>query len=127
VKMQRLTKHQPTVRSEYPGMFVVETQRTRSGRRRTSENVQEKTRPYRFGDFDILAVSLHPSSGRWSDFRYTVATWLLPDKEDHRLLRVFQPVSPEVNDDWTDDLLQVIGWHRAQQRKTIRVQANAVP
>lgn len=120
VKMQRLTSQQPTRRRDYPGMFVVETQRTRSGTRQMSGGAQEKTRPYRFGDFDILAVSLHPSSRNWGDFRYTVASWLLSRRDDARLLRVHQPASPHPNDDWTDSFLEAIAWFRSRQIKTIR-------
>ncbi len=46
VKMQRLSNHQPTRRKDYPSMFVVETQRTRSGTRRTIGSAEERTRPY---------------------------------------------------------------------------------
>ena len=28
------------------------------------------TRPYRFGEFDILAVSMHPSTNDWNRFMY---------------------------------------------------------
>lgn len=123
VKMQRLTKGSPTRRKDYPGMYVVETQRTRSGTQRTSEGIVEKTRPYRFGDFDILAVSLHPSTGQWLDFRYTVADWLLPDPHDSRLLKVFQPVSSQPNDDWADNLPEAISWFREHKHKRISAQA----
>ena len=126
MKMQRLTRGQPTTRRDYPGMYVVETQRTRSGTRTTDGVVQEQTRPYRFGDFDILAVSLHPSTGDWSDFRYTVAAWLLPRPNDPRLLRVFQPVALQPNDDWSDDVGEAITWFRAAQPKAIRTQGTPV-
>lgn len=42
-------------------MYVVETPRTRGGKDLTSG---EDTRPYRYGEFDILAVSMHPSTNR---------------------------------------------------------------
>jgi len=132
VKMQRLSKGAPTTRKDYPGLYVVETQRTRTGKRRTpgegtGGETDENTRPYRVGDFDILAVSMHPSTRSWSDFRYTVAAWLLPRPDDARLLRVFQPVAPHPNDDWTDDFLEAIGWLRSHQRKTIRSRADPLP
>jgi hypothetical protein len=44
-------------------IYAVEVQRTRSG-----ERAGQATRPYRFGDFDILAVSLHPATGDWRRF-----------------------------------------------------------
>ncbi len=127
VKMQRLTRGQPTTRREYPGMYVVETQRTRTGTQRGSGGIQEQTRPYRLGDFDILAVSLHPSTGNWSHFRYTVAEWLLLREDDSRLLRVFQPVSPQPNDDWSDDLLEAVAWFRERRQKRIRTGTGSAP
>jgi len=67
VKMQRQKAHRPMLAREglqrLPAdMFVVETQRTRGGR---DPRTGQKTRPYRFGEFDILAVSLYPSTRRW--------------------------------------------------------------
>jgi len=62
------------------------------------------TRPYSFGDFDILAVNMHPSTGNWREFRYTVASWLLPRAADTTLIEIFQPVASTPNDAWTDDL-----------------------
>ena len=40
--------------------YVAETKRTRGG---VDLVTGQKTRPYRFGDFDILAVCLQPSTG----------------------------------------------------------------
>ena len=71
VKMQRQKEHQPMMANKAlkilpAGKYVVETQRTRGGKDfRTGEN----TRPYRFGEFDIIAVSMHPSTTRWNSFR----------------------------------------------------------
>jgi len=121
VKMQRQKKHQPLMTSKVSkrlpaGMYVVETQRTRGGKHfRTGEN----TRPYRFGEFDILAVSLHSSTKSWKSFRYTVTDWLLPKPQDKKLLSTLQPVSIEPDEDWTDDLLTCIKWLRSGKRKTI--------
>lgn len=111
VKMQRQEKHQPLLKG---GMYVVETQKTRGG---TKEGQQ--TRPYKFGEFDILAVCMEPSTKSWASFRYTVAQWLLPRPEDAKLMRVLQPVPLNANDDWTDDLLTCIKWFRSNQKKTI--------
>jgi hypothetical protein len=44
--------------------YVVETQKSRKGVDRTSG---ESTRPYRFGEFEILAVSVEPATGDWSN------------------------------------------------------------
>jgi hypothetical protein len=108
-----------------PGMYTVETQRTRGGKKKkkkgsdvseTPEDIQ--TRPYRFGDFDVLAVSLQPSGKPWSAFRYTVAGWLLPGT-DPTTLAVMQPVAMEPNADWTDDFNEVARWFRSKIKKQI--------
>lgn len=96
-----------------PGtMHVVEVQKTRSGQKNG-----EKTRPYRFGDFDILAVSLHPSTGDWKRFVYTVGGWLLPRVQDRMLIDIFQPVPTCPDEYWTDDLERCINWFLAGEQK----------
>jgi hypothetical protein len=112
VKMQRKQKQVPLVRR---GQWRVETQRTRSGTKGG-----EQTRPYRFGKFDILAVSLQPSTGNWNRFMYTVGTWLIPRTTDAGLIRVMQPVSMTPDDDWTDNLEACIGWHFSGRTRTIK-------
>lgn len=121
VKMQRLRNHQPMRASQGykwlpPDMYVVEVQRTRGG---IDLQTGENTRPYRFGEFDILAVSLHPSTRDWSSFLYTVANWLLPRSEDQRLMLKFQPVPQEPNESWTDQLETCIRWLRAGEVRRI--------
>lgn len=98
-------------------MYVVETQRTRGGKTASGE----ATRPYRFDEFDILAVSMYPSTQNWQTFMYTVANWLLPRTEDHRLLQVFQPVSVQPNHVWTDDFATCVAWLRSGERRTVLV------
>lgn len=120
VKMQRLRGHRPMRAKEGyrflpDDMFVVETQRTRGG----LDNKGEKTRPYRFGEFDILAVALHPSTNNWSDFVYTVADWLIPDPQQQKWMLKFQPVSATENEDWTADFLKSVAWFRAGKKKRI--------
>lgn len=97
-------------------MWVVETQKTRGGK----DSEGKATRPYRFGEFDIIAVSLHPSSNDWSQFRYTVAKWLIPDPKDAELIFKFQPVAMASNDDWTDSLETCVEWLESGRNKTIR-------
>lgn len=121
VKMQRLKAGQPMLASEgYRSLsankYVVETQRTRSGK---NKQTNTDTRPYKFGEFDILAVSMHPSCGNWDCFLYSVANWLLPRKDDENLLLKFQPVARHTNEDWTDNLIQCIEWFRSGQEKKI--------
>jgi hypothetical protein len=122
VKMQRQKDQRPMpAREGYrflpADMYVVETQRTRGG---TDQRTGENTRPYRFGEFDILAVSLHPSTNDWTRFCYTVSSWLLPRPENRSLLLKFQPVPARPNEDWTDDFLTCVGWFRAGQGKRIQ-------
>lgn len=112
VKMQRKEKGIPLVRKD---KFVVETQKTRRGR----DTAGADTRPYRFGEFDILAVSLHPSTNDWAQFAYTVGTWLRPRPSSPHMLEVFQPVPIAPNDDWTDSLATCIEWFRARTQRTI--------
>jgi hypothetical protein len=86
VKMQRRKQHRPMLaveanKSMFPNasdMWVVETQRTRGGK----DSRGEATRPYKFGEFDVIAVSLHPSTNDWSTFRFAVATRLIPDPKN---------------------------------------------
>lgn len=122
VKMQRLKNHRPMKASEgyrrlSEDYYVVETQRTRGGK---DISTGEDTRPYRFGEFDILAVSMHPSTGKWEDFRYTVGSWLIPHFENEKLLLKFQPVPAEVDNDWTDNLETCIKWLLEGSKKTIQ-------
>ncbi len=114
VKLQRKEKGVP---KEYatksraalkcpPGtIHVVEVQKTRSG-----EINGQKTRPYRFGDFDILAVNLQTSTGHWERFAFTVGSWLLPRKGDAALIEIMQPVAVTPDEFWTDDLGRCIEW-----------------
>lgn len=122
VKMQRLKSQRPMMANEGyrflpKDMFVVETQRTRGG---SDQRTGEDTRPYKFNEFDILAVSLHPSTGDWSRFVYTVASWLLPSKNNRNLLLKFQPVAMTPNDDWTSDFLTCVSWFRSGRSRTIQ-------
>lgn len=120
VKMQRLKDHRPMMANEgYKRLpadhFVVETQRTRGGK---DPATGADTRPYRYGEFDILAVSMHPSSDSWDRFMFTVADWLLPSPVVDHILK-FQPVSPIPNSDWTDSFLQSVDWLRSGLKKRI--------
>jgi hypothetical protein len=113
VKLQRSQRGVPKLRN---GLFVVETQRTRSG---VDLATGQSTRPYRFGEFDILAVAMHPSKGRWDAFFYTVADWLTSRPGDQHLMEVLQPVAFEPNDDWTDDFATCVRWLRSGLEKKI--------
>ncbi len=97
-------------------MYVVETQRTRGGKNPVTG---EDTRPYRFGEFDLLAVAMQPSTNEWNTFMYSVANWLLPRPNDETRLLKFQPVAIQPNDDWTDDLKECVKWLRSGIEKRI--------
>ena len=117
VKLQRSERGTHITRS---GFYVVETQRTRGGKRQGADGADEKTRPYRYGEFDILAVCLQPATARWQEFRYTVGNWLQPSRGDRASVATLQPVSPVANDDWSDDFLTCVSWFRDGSAKTIR-------
>jgi hypothetical protein len=112
----------PGKRGSATGFYVVETQKSRKGTNRASG---ESTRPYRFGEFDILAVSMEPATGDWSQFRFTLGNWLIPRLNEPNLIAIYQPVSLEPNEDWTDSLPDVIRWLQSGQRKTISIQRAA--
>lgn len=95
--------------------FVAELQKSRKG-----EKAGKSTRPYRFGEFDIVAVSLGPSTGRWADFTYAVADWLLPDPDYPDQVLTYQPVSPVANDSWTRDFETAVQWFRSGTKRRIQ-------
>jgi len=120
VKMQRRIAGRPMqaneVRRAYAAdMFVVETQRTRTGKAVSGD----ATRPYRFNEFDIIAVCMYPSTQAWSRFMYTVANWLTPRSGNPELIAVLQIVSPTSNADWTDDFTECVAWLRSGMQRTI--------
>lgn len=120
VKLQRSRDHHPMTahqarRTFSPDHFVVETQRTRGGTAADGSS----TRPYRFGEFDIIAVSLYPSTGEWDTFTYSVARWLIPTSEDPAHIFKFQPVAQTPNSDWTQDFGEAVSWLRSGREKVI--------
>jgi hypothetical protein len=136
VKLQRLEEGSPKLyypaHYEKGSLYVVEVQKTRTGKKTarnkipgteveitTTESITVSTRPYRFGDFDLLAVNMQPSSGNWREFRYTVASWLLPRTADMGLVEIFQPVAAIPNDVWTDDLETCLSWFESAKRSRV--------
>lgn len=101
VKMQRRVKGAPMIRA---GSHVVEVQRTRTGTKNGSA-----TRPYRFGEFDLLAVSMQASTGSWTSFMYAAATALTPKTARPDEIDTFQLI-PAIGDNgvWTNDLLTAL-------------------
>jgi hypothetical protein len=119
VKLQRSKQGRPMHANEgfrfLPSdMYLVETQKTRKGEKKGGS-----TRPYRFGEFDVLAVATYPSTKRWGSFMFTVGSWLLPNPADATEILKYQPVAMSPNNDWTDDFRTAAAWFRSGQRKTI--------
>jgi hypothetical protein len=124
VKLQRSTQDRPMRANEayrsFPAdMYVVETQKTRKGEKRKTGG---STRPYRFGEFDLLAVAMYPSTDQWNTFMYTVADWLLPGRTDEATILKYQPVARAPNEDWTDQFHTAVAWFRLREGKTIRAE-----
>ncbi|MCB2023110.1 MAG: hypothetical protein KDG44_20100 [Burkholderiaceae bacterium] len=124
VKLQRSEVGAPVVRkgTRYglgEKVFITETQKTRTGTKKpkkgASDDVVEevKTRPYRYGEFDLLAVSMQPSTGKWDRFMYTLGRWLLSGKRDGEMA-TFQPVEMQPGEFWTDDFRTAAQWFRAE-------------
>lgn len=130
VKLQRTEKGVPLTRKSFGAdTFIVEVQKTRTGTKRrkkgdaislkTAPTAPEKTRPYQFGDFDIIAVNMQPSSRDWTRFMYTVGAWLIPRAGDNKLIEIMQPVSGTRSDVWTDNLQESIEWFLSGKRKLV--------
>jgi len=112
VKLQRSERRLPVVkdgkRYGFDGeVFMTETQKTRTG----SDGDEKKTRPYRYGEFDFLAVSMQPSSGKWDSYMYTLGRWLLQGKTAGDVATM-QPVAKPPNEFWTDDFEVAARWFR---------------
>src|SRR5205085_4298362 len=99
-----------------PQQYVVETQKSRKG----VDVEGNDTRPYRFGEFDILAVSMEPVTRDWKSFRFTLGRWLLPRPDNSKLMRKYQPVSFMPDEDWTDSLATCLEWLASGVEKTIQ-------
>lgn len=120
VKLQRSIEFRPMMADEAykrfsPNMYVVETQKTRAGK----DSSGNDTRPYKFGEFDIIAVAMQPSTSKWDSFMYTVSSWLLPDPRDTSKILKFQPVAMKPNDDWTDNFEECVKRLREGAKKVI--------
>ena len=112
VKMQRRVAGTAWVRN---GSAVVEVQRTRGGKRDGQD-----TRPYRFGEFDILAVCMEPSHGRWNSFHYIPERWLNPRSSNATLIDIMQPVAMKPDAIWTNDFNETVRRLRSGKRRPKR-------
>lgn len=113
VKLQRSERGSPVVKNGGRfgfglEVFMTETQKTRTG----TDSGENQTRPYRYGEFDLLAVSMQPSTGKWDRYMYTLGRWLLQGKQDGEIATL-QPVTKEPSEYWTDDFITAAQWFRA--------------
>lgn len=97
VKLQRRIGGIPMYFKKSSDQFVVETQRTRGGKRKNDE----QSRPYRVTEFDVLAVCLHPSANDWTRFAYCATRDLLVRADDPQLLDVMQPIPVNGSESWS--------------------------
>lgn len=100
VKMQRKEKGVALIKK---GFAIAEVQRTRNGKKDG-----EETRPYRYGQFDLLGVCMEPSHGRWESFLYVPERWLNPRKNDGALIEIMQPVPLKPDQIYTDDFDEAV-------------------
>lgn len=108
-KMQTLRAGKP--HCDKFGRPMVETQKTRMRGRG-----KDKTRLYHYGDFDILAVSLWPSTGNWGDFVYARAGDLTHATRKPHSLAAWQTIT--AGTEWLRDLPKMLD--RVQGRHAIR-------
>ena len=113
VKLQRSARGEPVLKAgERYGfseaVHMVETQKTRTG----TDGEDKQTRPYRYGEFDILAVSVQPSTLKWDRYLYTLGRWLLPGRNAGEMATL-QPVAMGQNEFWTADFNTAAQWLRA--------------
>ena len=112
VKLQRSERGAPVVKAGkrygFDGeVFMTETQKTRTG----TDGAANQTRPYRYGEFDVLAVSMQPSTGTWDSYMYTLGRWLLPGKTAGEMATM-QPVAKVAGEFWTHDFEVAAQWFR---------------
>ena len=114
VKLQRKERGAVKYHRGDQTLFVVETQRTRSGKRR--EN-QEASRPYRVNEFDVLAVCLHPATHDWTSFIFCGSCDLRIRPKNPELLEVMQPIPVAGSAAWSrefDHVANRVRAHRSQ-------------
>lgn len=111
VKNQRIEKGLP---KQLNDCWVVEVQKTRSG-----EKNGEDTRPYRFSDFDLIAVCTWPSSKDWTQFTYALTSDLKARAGNSSLIEIMQRIPKDLNSGgWSTNLvakLEEIGQAAQQQ------------
>jgi hypothetical protein len=122
VKLQRSEKGVPVIKAGgrfgfNEHVFIAETQKTRTGSKGLA-----LTRPYRYGEFDILAVSMQPSTTKWDSYMYIPSRWLLPGKGVNEIATL-QPVSMGPSEFWTDNFhIAVERFRMPDDSKQLRLQ-----
>jgi hypothetical protein len=108
VKLQRKELGIPKLYRNKPDCFVVETQRTRGGKRADNE----ASRPYRVDEFDVIAVCLHPATNDWTKFVFCATRDLTVRVSDIRLLEVMQPILMKEPSNWSADFDRAVARFR---------------
>ena len=113
VKTQRREAHKKTKvvgPKQSKGKWIVEVQKTRKG-----EKGGQKTRPYRFTDFDVIAVCKWASTDDWANFSYCLSKDLLPGKKDASVIYTYQPIpkdddkTKKIEDKhWSSNLIELL-------------------
>jgi hypothetical protein len=111
IKLQRKLDNLPWIRKD--GCAVVETYRTRSGKTKDGES----SRPYRYGEFDLLGVCMEPSEGTWESFLYTPQKYLECEKGNTKFLNKLQSVPLTPKDNWTTSLDEAVELFRKDPSK----------
>jgi hypothetical protein len=122
VKTQRREKGKPWIKhfpSPWGECYVVETQRTRGG---TDKKTGKRTRPYHFGEFDVLAVCMWASTGDWTNFRYAIGNDLSPEAKDAEFIGHVQPIpqDPGAKGFWTPSLHEILKLFIDRQKQPIK-------
>ena len=115
VKLQRRERGEPLMRARTrrgpKEFYAVEVQRTQTG-----SKDGEGTRPYRFSEFDLLAVCMQPSTGDWHKFLYVPAKALQPKirigapvliggEETIETIQCVPPYPAADDPDWNQDIV----------------------
>ena len=102
VKNQRVEKGYVKIKN---GNWIVEVQKTRSGKGADGQS----TRPYKFTDFDLIAVCLWPGTRDWRKFAYCFTKHLVPRRGSGELIEIMQPIPTSINEGyWNSSLTDLL-------------------
>lgn len=116
IKLQRKLDNLPWIRKD--GCAVVETERTRSGKTKDGES----SRPYRYGEFDLLGVCMEPSHSMWESFLYIPQKYLEPHKDNIKFLNKLQSVPLTPKNNWTNNLDEAVDLFRKDPSQIVILQ-----